>query len=101
MGRLGLHQRKKLLIERSPGGLCGNGSKCERTFAERLRGWLGKWATNFRGAALARRAGLSGLPAVASGRTCVVTLVSLPVSLALAWCHSATGVRQRKCGNPA
>jgi hypothetical protein len=38
MGRLGLHLRKKLLIERASGGLYGNGSKYERTFAERLRG---------------------------------------------------------------
>ena len=38
MGRLGLHQRKKQLIEDFPRGLCGNGSKYERTFAERLRG---------------------------------------------------------------
>ena|SRR6516165_4459162 len=49
MGRLGLLQRTKLLIERSPGGLYGNGSKYERTFAERLRRGLGKWATNFVG----------------------------------------------------
>jgi hypothetical protein len=44
MGRLDLHQRKKLLIERSPSGLYGNGSKYERTFTftERLRGLLGK-----------------------------------------------------------
>ena len=44
MGRLGLRRRKKLLIERSPCGLYGNGGKYERTFAERLRRWLGKWA---------------------------------------------------------
>jgi hypothetical protein len=46
MGRLGLHLHKKLLIERSPGGLYANGSKYGRAFAERLRGWLGKWGTD-------------------------------------------------------
>jgi hypothetical protein len=47
MGRLGLHLRKKLLIEPSPSGLCDNGSPNGRTFAERLKGWLGKWAHDF------------------------------------------------------
>jgi len=49
MGRLGLHQHKKLLIERSPGGLYGNGSKYEPIFAEKLWRWLGKWASIFAG----------------------------------------------------
>jgi len=45
MGRLGLHQHKKLLIERSPGGLCANRSLYERTFAERLGGGTGNEAS--------------------------------------------------------
>ena len=37
---------KKQLIEHFPCALCGTGSKNERTFAERLREWLGKWGEN-------------------------------------------------------
>jgi len=37
---------KKRLIEDFPCALCWKGSMNGRPFAERLRGWLGKWATN-------------------------------------------------------
>jgi len=37
--------RNKQLIDHFSGDLCGDWSPNRRTFAERLGGWLGKWAT--------------------------------------------------------
>ena len=53
MGRLGLHLRKKLLIEPSPSGLCDIGSPNEHTFAERLRGVARETGLRFRWSAKA------------------------------------------------
>jgi len=49
MGRLGLHPRKKLLIEQTLCGLCVNRSLYGRTFAEEAQEWLGKWAWKIAG----------------------------------------------------